>query len=328
MAVSTRRRTLLIGGTVLGLGPRLAGAQPGGTISFIVPQPAGNPTDAQARKMQPALQKELGATLIVENLAGAGGSLGVRRLLSATPETTPLLIASQTEPILTPLAMTSARYKPEDLRMVGLVGYTPYVLVGRPGLPAASLQELLALAHQPAGKELTLGHIGYGSMIHLLGERWARTSAVGITAVPYKGLPPMLQDLMGGQIDLSFLPLGGNIPSLIEMGKVKAYGLTAEAASPRLPRLPTLGQGDKRLADFVYRTWAAVFVARALPDTSVRRLHAALAVTLRDPDVIAYSQSNSVEIAEAMSLDQLERFYAGEIRLYQGMARELGLQPL
>ncbi len=247
MALSIRRRDLMIGGAALSLLPRLAGAQPGGAISFIVPQPAGNPTDAQARKMQPAMQKALGATLIVENLPGAGGSLGVRRLMAAAPETTPLLIASQTEPILTPLAMLGAHYTPEDLRMVGLVGSTPYALVGRPDLPAANLSELLALARQPAGKGLTLGHIGYGSMIHLLGERWARKSAATITPVPYKGLPPMLQDLMGGQIDLSFLPLGGNIPSLIEMGKVKAYGLTAEAGSPRLPRVPTLGQGDRRL---------------------------------------------------------------------------------
>lgn len=317
----------MIGGAALALLPGLAGAQPGTTISFIVPQPAGNPTDAQARKMQPAMQKALGATLIVENLPGAGGSLGVRRLLAAAPEATPLLIASQTEPILTPLAMLGTHYKPEDLRMIGLVGTAPYVLVGRPGLPAANLGELLALARQPAGKELTLGHIGYGSMIHLLGEQWARKSAVAITPVPYKGLPPMLQDLMGGQIDLSFLPLGGNIPTLIETGKVKAYGLTADAASPRLPRVPTLGQGDKRLADFVHSTWAAVFVARGLPDAPARRLHAAVATSLRDPEVVAYSQSNGVDVAEPMSLEQLEQFYAGQARLYQAMARELGLQP-
>jgi tripartite-type tricarboxylate transporter receptor subunit TctC len=159
MAISIRRRDLVFGGAALGLLPRLAGAQAGATISIIVPQPAGNPTDAQARKMQPAMQKELGATLIVENLPGAGGSLGVRRLLTAAPETTPLLIASQTEPILTPLAMLGARYKPEDLRMIGLVGTTPYVLVGRPGLNAANLGELMALARQPAGRELTLGGI-------------------------------------------------------------------------------------------------------------------------------------------------------------------------
>lgn len=327
MTVSIRRRDLMIGAATWASLPRLAGAQPGGTISFIVPQPAGNPTDAQARKMQPAMQKELGTTLIVENLPGAGGSLGVRRLLTAAPETSPLLIASQTEPILTPLAMLGARYKPEDLRMVGLVGTTPYVLVGRPGLPAASLSELLALARQPAGKELTLGHIGYGSLIHLMGERWARKSAVTITPVPYKGLPPMLQDLMGDQIDLSFLPLGGNIPSLIEMGKVKAYGLTAAAASPRLPRVPTLEQGDKRLADFVYSAWAAVFVARALPDAPTRRLHAAVASALRDPEVVGYSQNNGVEVAEPMSLEQLGHFYATQARLYQAMARELDLQP-
>ncbi|MDP9900879.1 tripartite tricarboxylate transporter substrate binding protein [Variovorax ginsengisoli] len=327
MSPSIRRRDLVIGGAALALLPGLAGAQPGPTVSFIVPQPAGNPTDAQARKMQPAMQKELGATLIVENLPGAGGSLGVRRLLTAAPETTPLLIGSQTEPILTPLAMLGARYKPEDLRMIGLVGTTPYVLVGRPGLHAANLSELMALARQSAGKELTLGHIGYGSMIHLLGEQWARKSALAITPVPYKGLPPMLQDLMGGQIDLSFLPLGGNIPTLIETGKVKAYGLTAETVSPRLPGVPTVKQGDKRLADFVYSTWAAVFVARGLPDAPTRRLHAAVATVLRDPEVVSYSQSNGVDVAEAMSLEQLEQFYAGQARLYQGLARELALQP-
>lgn len=296
-------------------------------LPFIVPQPAGNPTDGIARKLQPLLQSLLGQTVVVENVPGAGGSLGVQKALQAPAEAPALLIASQTEPILTPLAIAAARYKPEDFRAVALAGRAAYVLAGRPDLPAASLAELAALARK-GGTPLSFGHIGPGSMIQLLGEQWGRKSGLTLTHVPYRGVPPMVQDLMGGQIDLTFLPMGGSTPTLIESGKVRAYGITTAAALPRFPKLVPLAQQDRALADFVYGTWGAVLVPRSAPEATVQRLHQALAKALADADVRTYNLTNGMEPPpEPLTLAQLDAFYQGETRLYQALARELGVTP-
>lgn len=298
------------------------------TLSFVVPQPAGNPTDGIARKLQPLLQGLLGQTVLVENLPGAGGSLGVQKVLQAPADAPALLIVSQTEPILTPLALASARYKPEDFRAVALVGRAAYVLVGRADLAAGSLAELTTVARRSGAPPLSFGHIGSGSMIHLLGEQWARKIGATLNPVPYRGVPPLVQDLMGGQIDLSFLPMGGNTPTLIESGKVRAYGVTTAAVLPRFPKLAPLAQQDKALADFVYGTWAAVLVPRTTPEARVQMLHQAMIKALVDPVVRDYALSSGVEPPpEPLTLAQLDRFYQGETRLYQTLARELGVTP-
>lgn len=296
-------------------------------LSFIVPQPAGNPTDGTARKLQPVLQRELGQTVLVENVPGAGGSLGVRKVLQAPADAPMLLITSQTEPILTPLALAGARYKAEDLRAIALVARAPYVLAGRPDLPAANLAELIELARRSADKPLSHGHIGQGSMIHLLGEQWSRKTGVTLTQVAYRGVPPVVQDLMGGQIDLTFLPMGGSTPNLIETGKVRAYGITAATPSNRLPTLLPLSRQDPRLAGFVYGTWAAVLVPRATPEATVQRLHQVLTTALKDPDVQAHTLASGLEPAPSMTLAQLDHFYQTETRLYEAMAREIGITP-
>jgi tripartite-type tricarboxylate transporter receptor subunit TctC len=304
-----------------------AQAQTGRVLTIVVPQPAGNPTDGIARKIQPLLQKLLDQTVVVENQPGAGGSIGLHKVLGAPADGQILVITSQTEPILTPLAMANVRYKPEDLRAVALVGRTAYVLAGRPDLPATTLAELTALARQSGAKPLSHGHIGEGSMIQLLGEQWGRKAGVQLTQVPYKGVPPLIQDLMGGQIDLGFQPLGGSTVALADSGKLRVYGTTAAVAWSRLPKVAPLSQQDKSLGGFVYGTWAALLMPRATPEATVQRLHQAIATALKDPDVQAYVQTSGIEMSEPMSLPQLDRFYQAETLLYQGLARELGVKP-
>jgi tripartite-type tricarboxylate transporter receptor subunit TctC len=293
-------------------------------LAFVVPQPAGNPTDAVARKLQSLLQKALGQPVVVENHPGAGGSLGVNKALAAGADGQALLITSQTESILTPLTMASARYKPEDLRCVALVGGGPYLLAGRADLPAANYAELLALARR-ADKPLSFAHIGQGSMIHLIGERWSRKVGAPLTHVPYKGVPPVVQDLLGGQIDLTFIPVGGSTINLAESGKVRVYGSSGAAVLPKLPRVPLLSELDPALSDFVHTTWAAIFVPRSTAEPTVQRLHRALATALADPDVQTFLDAGGGERAGPMTPAELDRFYEGETHLYRALARELGV---
>lgn len=296
------------------------------TVSFIVPQPAGNPSDGMARKIQPFLQKELDQTVVVENLPGAGGSIGLSRTLAAARNSPALMIASQTEPVLTPLAMSAARYKPDDFRCVGLLGRCPYVLIGRPELPAKSHVELLALGRSAGARPLSYGHIGAGSMIHLLGAEWSRHTNVPVVHIPYKGVPPVVQDIMGGQVDLAFVPFAGSIPSLLETGKVRVYGSTGAEPSARMPSMPVLSRLDKSLSGFVYGTWGAVFVATTAPAEFVDRVHKALAKALVDADVQAYLEGTGFERARPQSLFELERFYREEITIYQKMARDVNIE--
>ena len=204
----------------------------GPPLSFLVPQPAGNPTDTLARRLLTALQRELGQPLVVENIPGAGGSLGVNKMLAAPAGASVLMIASQTESILTPLSVRSARYTSDSLRPVLLITRGPYVLVGRPDLPASTFGELVTLARNRSAKPLSFGHIGNGSMIHLLGERLARKAEISLIQVPYKGVPPVMQDIIGGQIDLAFVPQSA-VRDLAATGKLKALGTTGATTSDK-----------------------------------------------------------------------------------------------
>ena len=322
-ALPIRRRAVVLL-AACSLWPLAARAQ-SRPLSFVVPQPAGNPTDGIARKLQPLLQKELGQPIVVENIPGAGGSLGVNKALAAGADGQVLLITSQTEPILTPITTIGARYKPEDLRCVALTGTGPYVLVGRADLPAANHAELVALAKRSSGRPLSFAHIGEGSMIHLVGERWSRMVGAPLTHVPYKGVPPVVQDLLGGQIDLTFLPAGAPTVAMIESGKLRVYGSSGATVFPKLERVPLLSTLDPALAGFVHTTWAAVFVPRAAPEQAAQRLHRSLAAALADPGVQAFLDAGGGERAAPMSLAELDRFYQGEARLYQALSRELNV---
>jgi tripartite-type tricarboxylate transporter receptor subunit TctC len=322
----TRRDLLALGLSLTAVNS--AWAQPSsGPLTFIVHQPAGNPTDALARKLQPALQNQLKQTVVVENFPGAGGSLGVNRAIASGRDSATLIITSQTEPILTPITVASARYKAEDLRCLSLIGTGPYVLAGRPDLPVTTLQDLAAPSRRTSDKPLSFGHIGHGSMIHLIGEQLSRKLKGNFTFVPYKGVPPLVQDLIGGQIDLSFVPLAGPTANLIETGKIRAFGTTATSPSPRIPSLPLLSRLDPTLTDFVYSSWAAVFAPKATPAAQIEKFHAALAVATADAEFRAFIEAAAIERAEAMSLVALERFYQGEILTYRQLAKEIGIKP-
>lgn len=295
-------------------------------ITVIVPQPAGNPSDVFIRKLLPTMQRVLGRTLMVENLPGAGGAIGLHKVLNAPPDGSTIAVVSQTEPILTPISMVAARYKPESLRLVGLFGRTSYLLTGRADLAATTLPQLVALAQRSQEKPLTFGHIGNGGMIHLLGAQWSRACALPLTHVPYRGVPPMVQDLASGQIDLSFVPLGGTTMQLLTTGRLRVYGNTAAEPASLLPEVrPLSAQEPRLLRDFVYGAWGGVVVPRAAPQAAASALHEAFSAAMREPEVLAFLKENGTEPQSPLSLAALEQFYQGETRTYQSLARSIGI---
>lgn len=298
-------------------------AQP---VSIVVPQPVGNPTDGVARKLQPLLQAALGRTIIVENQPGAGGSIGTQRVLNAPADGRMILIASQTEPILTPATMQHVKYRPEHLRAVAVVARLPYILTGGNALAAKDLDELTRLARDQGDRGLNFGHIGPGSMIHLLGEQWARQSGFKLNHVVYRGVPPVTQDLMGGQIELSFLPLGGSTLDLIESGRIRAYATTAAAPSAKLPQVPPLSAASEQLRDFVYGTWIAFFVPAKTPDATVANLNRAIVDAMKDASFREYVMETGMELAAQNTVADMRDFYEAETSLYQGLAQKVAVE--
>lgn len=327
-AVGMNRRTVLVA-LAAGAAAPVALAQTGRHVTIIVPQPAGNPSDVFARKLQPLMQRALGQTVIVENQPGAGGAIGVQRMLNLPADGMTAVMVSQTEPILTPATLASVRYKPGQMRPIGLLGRTSYILAGRPDLPAQTHAELLALARKAdkAGKPLSFGHIGQGSMIHLMGAQWAQLCGVQLSHIPYRGVPPAVQDLAGAQIDLSFVPLGGLALDLIQTGKLRAFGSTAEQSPALLPNAAPLKTLEPALRSFVHTAWGALLVPRSVPDAATQRLHAAFDAAMRDADVQAFLRSQGTDPQSPLSLEALDRFYQAEIQTHQALSRAVGVVP-
>jgi tripartite-type tricarboxylate transporter receptor subunit TctC len=302
-------------------------AQSDKLMRFVVLQPPGNVGDGIVRKLSQPLQKEMGQPIAVENLSGAGGLIGIAKVTGTPAEQLPILmLGSQSETILSPYTVRGTKYKPEELRAVAMVASAPMILVTRLDLPASNVEELLAFARKTLGKPLTCGNIGPGSIIHVIGEMWARKAGVPLIQVPYKGGAPMVQDLLSGQIDLSFLPLGGPTLPIIETGKLRALGITSAGPSYRLPRVLPLEQQGPAFMNFNYETWAAVFAPQTTPEPLIQRLHQAIAVSLKDQDLQTYIVGGGSDPAPAMTQAQLDRWYQQEIRTYQAMAREAGLK--
>lgn len=292
---------------------------------IYVPYPPGGPADITARKVLPQLQKSLGGTVLVENVAGAGGSIAVQKVLAAPADGKLMILGTITDAVLTPLSLKAAKYQGESLRMVGLLSQNPLVLIARPDLPAKDAKELVALARSNAGKGLFYGSIGRGSIFHLVTEDFAQQAAVKLTHVPYKGLAPLVQDLIGGQVDLAFYPLAANVFDLIKSGKVKALGITGNARAPQLPQVPTFNEtGITR--GFDYSMWPALFMPAQAPVAEAQRVNEAVAALLASPEFLKFCEETGTTPAKAMSLADTERFYKAEMVTFRKVAANIRLE--
>jgi tripartite-type tricarboxylate transporter receptor subunit TctC len=237
-----------------------------------------------------------------------------------------MVLASPNELILTPLLLQAARHKPEDMRPVAFLTGAPLVLLARKDMPATSFEELLALARNPGAKELSYGSVGIGSLYHLVAEDLGQRAGLKLVHVPYKGASPLLADLMGGQIDIAFLPIGGNVPALIKEGKVKAIGVTAAQPAAQMPELPvlTIARGFET---FQFEVWSGLFVARNTADATVDKLNQAVNVGLKSSEYRKTFESRGTKVFSPMTPDALNRLYANEVAKYQSLAKAIDVQP-
>ncbi len=299
---------------------------PSKVMSMVVPYPPGGPSDVVARVVAPHIAKALGQTIIVENSSGAAGAIGVQKMLGAAPDGHTMLLGSPMELVLTPLSIAAAKYKPEDMQPLVRWGSTSMVLLARKDLPANTVDELVTLAKTPGAKELAVGTIGRGSLYHLVAERFQQLSGTKMLQVPYKGGAPLVTDLIGGQIDIVFMPLAGNVPALITGGKVKALGLAATSRHPVLSQIPLIKE-SKGMDDFVFGLWSGVQVSKSVPETVQNQIHNAANEALMQPEVRKAIEAQGSSPAMPSTLADLSKSYAQDIARFQAIAKSINLQP-
>lgn len=260
-----------------------AGAQPvGKVIRLIVPFPPGGNVDMSARILAPELSRALGQVIVIDNKAGAGGTLGLDAVAKAAPDGLTLGVASPINHLAAPALHPRLPYDSiRDFSPVGLIASVPMVLVVGAASPARSVADLLALARQRKGT-LTMASAGSGSGNHIVGELFQEASGLRFLHVPYKGSAPANTDLAGGHVDLHFDQLSSVLP-LIQGGRLRALAVTTGRRSALLPEVPTLAESGVAGFD-ASTTLGLVLPGKATPEL-VQRYGAALQAVLARPAV-------------------------------------------
>ncbi|MCJ0762764.1 Bug family tripartite tricarboxylate transporter substrate binding protein [Variovorax terrae] len=271
--------------SVLALGAALAApaqAWPDKTMTLIVPFPPGGSTDTLARSLAPKLQEKLGQTFIVDNRAGATGTIGATQVKRAPADGYTLLVTSLGPLVIAPHLMKGLAYDAgKDFDLLTVAVQAPNVLVVPAASPYKSLAELVS-AEKATPDKLTFASSGNGSSDHLTAELfWLQSGASGVH-VPYKGGAPAISDLLGGQVNASFQNINAVLPH-IKAGKLRVLAITSDKRSPLLPQVPTMAEAGVKGVE-VY-SWQAVVAPRGLPPEVKARLHAALVAALNDPQL-------------------------------------------
>ncbi|WP_315838486.1 tripartite tricarboxylate transporter substrate binding protein [Bradyrhizobium prioriisuperbiae] len=298
---------------------------PNRPITIKLAFPAGGPADVSVRAANVVLQRNLGPSLITENVPGASGSIGVLAALKATPDGYTLLGTTGTDFLVAPFVVPAAKYEPEKFRLLGVVGISDFVLLSSNTLSFRNIDELIEYARKPGSKMLTLAHWGTGSTPHIVGADFQGRTNTKFLEVPYKGVAPVLADMSGGHIDLTFAPLGGSTLSLIQSGQVKAIAVASAERNPALPDVPTMSESAS-LRSFEYSLWSALFAPPGTPEPVVARLNEALNVWNTSDDNLARIKANASRRLEPMSVDQADAFLKSERDKYIAMVRALNLQ--
>jgi tripartite-type tricarboxylate transporter receptor subunit TctC len=294
-------------------------------LTIRVAWPAGGAVDVTFRQLQPALQDGLGRTVVVENLPGLGGALGAMNVASAAPDNGVVLGTSGPDLILAPLSIATAKYSPESFKLVAPLGTTDFVLLSASKHSFKNVDELVAYVRKPDNPALSIGNIGHGSSSHIAAADFEARIGAKLMAVPYKGTTSMVPDLVGGQIDLAFLPLAGAVVGLLKSGKVKAIGIASEQRNPDLPEVATLNEG-RSLQSFSHSVWSGLFVPTRVPDAEVARLNRASAQALGKPEFLRFVRENSSRVLGPLDTVQAAHFFRDETAKMRAVAKSINLQ--
>lgn len=316
------RRHLLGGlgaaGASLGLP---AWAQADKSVRFILPNATGSGVDAITRSVQPALSKALGHPIVVDNQPGAGGIVGLQALARSPADGFTLSVVSNNVVIFPSVYKSLPFDMPGDFTPIAVVGYTPVVLVVNAKVPASNSKEFIALLKSKNG-DMTFASGGNGTILHLASEMFLDEAGVKARHIPYKGVGPMLTDLIGGQVDFATAALP-SVQAHLKSGALKAIGVATAQRVPAAPEIPTFV--EQGLPNYVVEAWFAVIGPKGLPAAEVQRVHAAVVASFADPTVkeAMAKMGNVINVAPA---DKAMPFFRSELAKYAQLVKKAGVE--
>jgi len=268
---------------LMGYTPESKADYPERPIKLIVPYAPGGSSDIVGRQVAQFLTQEIGQSIVVENIGGGGGSIGVQRVATAVPDGYTLLLGANSELIINKLLKPELPYEvSKDFRALASIGVGPIVVIGKKNLAANTFDEVLSLAKSTSGG-LSFGSSGSGTIQHLVGEFIKLKAKVDMTHVPYKGAGPLAADVAGNQIDLGIVTLAAAKP-LIESGKVKVFVVSSDTRSEFSPNIPAMSE-TPALANTTIETWYGVFAPIKTPSAITTALEKKLQLVVDNPEL-------------------------------------------
>ena len=292
-----------------------AQAFPARPVTLVVPFPAGGPSDALARAIAQPMGRSLGQPVVIENVAGAGGTIGLAKVAKAAPDGYTLGFGTIGTHVANVALYKKLPYDPvADFRPIGPAGSAPLVLVARAGAPVSNLAEFSRwLAREP--KKMSYASAGVGSVSHFGCVMLLAALKIEVTHVPYRGVAPAMNDLMGGQVDFMCDQTTTALPQ-VAGGKIKAV---AVLAARKLPQWPQVGTAASAGVDLDLRSWNALFAPKGTPDAVAHRLTEALAAAMADPQLRRQMETVGVDLPQPAQVNPAD--VTAQIQL--GLRREV-----
>ena len=309
------RRAAVLGGLALLASAPVAAqgdSYPNKPITIVIGYPPGGSTDLTGRTLAHELSKKLGVPVVIENVGGAGGAIGAQKVVNAAPDGYTLLVGANNEIAISRLVSPAVKYQIKDFTPIGLIASQPLVLVASQKSGVKTLGQFLSLVKQNPGK-YSYGSSGVGTSLHLAGEMVKQQGGLFMTHIPYRGVAPLTNDLLGNNIDFGVFVLSSGLPH-IRSGKLVALGSTEAKASPQMPEVAPMA-ANQQLKGIDISVWFALMGPAKLPEPVLARLKKAFGEAMQSPDLRKKLEENGSTLS-APNVD-LAKFLETETAKYQ-----------
>lgn len=290
-------------------------------ITLIVPYPPGGPADIVGRAVAPALAESLNTQVIVENRAGASGTIGAMSVVRSKPDGKTLLL-NPTIHVIVPSLRSDIPYDAiDDFTHLGVVGGVPLVLAVNKNIPVSTVEELVVYAKQNANK-VSYATSGQGSSSHLASEQFRLASNIQIQNVPYKGSAPAITDLIGGHVQMMFDSFQSIFP-FVRDGQLKALAVTGSARTGEAPDLPTMIESG--FPNFVHNNWYGIWGPANMPDATARKLTEAIQTAMKRDDVRKRLSALGIQPIDGIYGSKFKSFAKSELERYAGIIKSANI---